>query len=150
MFDFAVASDLQRANDTARAIVGERVPVMLDARWREFYFGEWEGLTWDEIIERWPEYSQRNPFSVATYQPEGGESFADVRARVSLALDDLRTAQHRNILVATHAGPLHAMLSVLFPGERDVCFMPASITRVRSTGGATELVSLNETGHLAV
>jgi ribonuclease H / adenosylcobalamin/alpha-ribazole phosphatase len=154
-FDFAVASDLQRAHDTARAIVGERIPVMLDARWREFDFGAWEGLTWDEIAERWPESAVDTPYSAASYHPQGGESFDDVCARVADALNDLRAGQHHNVLVVTHAGPLHAMLRVLFSGENKegqemsgVRFLPASITRVRFIDGRAELVSLNEARHL--
>ena len=154
-FDFAVASDLQRAHDTARAIVGERIPVMLDSRWREFDFGAWEGLTWDEITDRWPEYAAVNSFSAATYRPQGGESFDDVCVRVSDALKDLRVAPHHNILVATHAGALHAMLQVLFSGGNQeapdifgVRFLPASITRVRFIDGRAHLVSLNDVSHL--
>jgi len=154
-FDLAVASDLQRAHDTARTIVGERTAVTLDARWREFDFGAWEGLTWDEITGRWPQYAEQNSFSAATYRPEGGESFDDVCARVAAALDDLRAGPHGNVLVATHAGPLHAMLHVLFSGSNEeapevfgVRFMPASITRVAFINGRAHLMSLNDVKHL--
>lgn len=50
-----VASDLQRAFDTATAyakLVG--VDVEADERMRERSFGEWEGLPDEEIAERWP------------------------------------------------------------------------------------------------
>ncbi|GAB3168597.1 histidine phosphatase family protein [Myceligenerans halotolerans] len=50
-----VASDLQRAFDTATAyakLVGGDVEP--DERMRERSFGEWEGLTGEEIAERWP------------------------------------------------------------------------------------------------
>ncbi|MEG3616698.1 MULTISPECIES: histidine phosphatase family protein [Isoptericola] len=51
-----VSSDLGRAADTAAAyaeLVG--VPVETDPRLRERSFGRWEGLTADEIAERWPD-----------------------------------------------------------------------------------------------
>lgn len=51
-----VASDLQRACDTASAyakLVGTDVEP--DERLRERSFGEWDGLTGDEIAVRWPE-----------------------------------------------------------------------------------------------
>lgn len=128
---------------------------MLDKRWREFDFGSWEGLTWDEIVDRWPHYAQQQIFSASTYQPEGGESFDDVCTRVKDAIDDLRAGPDVNALVATHAGPLHAMLHVLFSGDNEeapeafgVRFMPASITRVRLIDGRAELVSLNDVKHL--
>lgn len=51
-----VSSDLGRALDTASAyakLVG--VDVELDVRLRERSFGEWEGMTSEELAARWPE-----------------------------------------------------------------------------------------------
>ncbi|PFG43696.1 putative phosphoglycerate mutase [Isoptericola jiangsuensis] len=51
-----VSSDLVRAADTARAYARQLgVPVELDERLRERSFGDWEGLTGDEIATGWPE-----------------------------------------------------------------------------------------------
>lgn len=54
--DVIVSSPLRRAVDTAEA-TGERlgIPVRTDARLLERGFGPWEGLTADEITERWPQ-----------------------------------------------------------------------------------------------
>jgi broad specificity phosphatase PhoE len=59
-FDFALASDLSRATATAAAIGAAcGVAVMSEPRLREMNFGAWEGLTWDEITERFPETAGR-------------------------------------------------------------------------------------------
>jgi 2,3-bisphosphoglycerate-dependent phosphoglycerate mutase len=153
-FDRAVSSDLSRAYDTARAICGEQ-RVERDPRWREFAFGEWEGLTWEEIVARRPEYGAHASTAAKQYAPPGGETFQAVCARVADALADLRAGGHARVLVVTHAGPLHAMLHTLF-GEREaefqealgVRFTPASITRVRFDSGQAELVQLNDAAHL--
>ncbi|MFD2792817.1 histidine phosphatase family protein [Promicromonospora vindobonensis] len=51
-----VASDLQRARDTAVAYARHvGLEVVTDAGLRERSFGIWEGLTDTEIAERWPE-----------------------------------------------------------------------------------------------
>ena len=51
-----VASDLQRARDTAAAYAQHlSLEVVTDAGLRERSFGGWEGLTDAEIAERWPE-----------------------------------------------------------------------------------------------
>lgn len=53
-----VSSDLERATDTAAAYarsIGGDVVVETDERLRERGFGIWEGLTGEEISERWPE-----------------------------------------------------------------------------------------------
>jgi broad specificity phosphatase PhoE len=123
-----------RARQTAEAIAGSR-PYVADPRWREFAFGEWEGLRVSDID---PGTNAR------AYAPPGGETFELVYARVRDALTDLRaTAAHR-ALVVTHAGPLHAMLSVLFPEPVPVRFEPASITCVRLDAQA-QLLSLGIT-----
>lgn len=50
-----VSSDLQRAFDTATAYAKRvGVDVEADPRMRERAFGEWEGLSDEEIAERWP------------------------------------------------------------------------------------------------
>ena len=60
-FDRAFASDLSRASETARIVLGERdVSLVLDERLREMRFGEWEGLVWNEIVERFPETAHRS------------------------------------------------------------------------------------------
>ncbi|AEG44788.1 histidine phosphatase family protein [Isoptericola variabilis] len=53
-----VSSDLERAADTAAAYaqaLGGDVAVQTDVRLRERSFGAWEGMTGEEIAERWPE-----------------------------------------------------------------------------------------------
>ncbi len=149
-FDYAVSSDLSRALETARTICGEgRVEV--DPRWREFSFGLWEGLTWDQIVLRWPQSGNRE-HAAAAYEPIGGETFSAVCDRVGKALEDLRHRSCERALVVTHAGPLHAMLHLLF-ADRDPAFRetlkvrltPASITRVRIEDSGPLLIALNET-----
>jgi broad specificity phosphatase PhoE len=151
-FDAAISSDLSRALQTARAICGERA-VERDTRWREFAFGEWEGLTWDEIAARWPHAAQHGSAVAKLYTPAGGESFEAVRERVAHAISDIRSRGIDHALVVTHAGPLHAMLHTFF-GERQaemaetlaVRFAPGSVTRIDVDGdGRADLLSLNET-----
>ena len=109
------------------------LPVEIDPRWREFNFGEWEGLRVDEVDAG---------VNARAYAPPGGETFDEVCARVRDALDALRTVPRS--LVVTHAGPLHAMLAVLF-GETRVRFEPASITTVRLEAERAQLIDLGIT-----
>jgi len=87
-FDRVVSSDLSRAYETARIIAGE-TPVERDARWSEFAFGEWEGLTWEEIVERWPAAGEHAHTAAKRYEPPGGETFDAVCDRVAAALREL-------------------------------------------------------------
>jgi broad specificity phosphatase PhoE len=145
---------LSRAYETARAIRGD-LPVERDARWREFEFGEWEGLTWEQILERWPEMRERHWSTAKQYAPPGGETFDAVQSRVAKALEELQVRGYGNALVVTHAGPLHAMLHTFF-GHREaeaqavlgIRFSPGSVTRIAVENGRAELVALNEVAHL--
>ena len=53
-------------------------------RLREFDFGEWEGLRWDEIVATRPQLRERALTAAALYSPDGGETFAAVCERVAL------------------------------------------------------------------
>lgn len=152
-FSHAYASDLQRALETARTIVGARkLEVTIDERLREFDFGQWEGLTWPEIVARWPQFEARLPTQARRYEPVGGEQFEQVVARVGSFLDELRSgAPAGPVLVVTHAGALHAAMEVLAPEGFDplgMVFSTASITRIAMEGDRARIISLNDVSHL--
>jgi broad specificity phosphatase PhoE len=154
--DVAASSDLVRAVETARIVLGPRdLPLRLDPDWREMQFGEWEGLTWEQIVAANPQLAQNGSTSVMDYTPRGGESFDELRARVSRALERLEAGAGENgvALVVTHAGPLHALLSVLLGAgeveELHVRFLTASVTRFRRTHGTWKLARLNQTAPAA-
>jgi broad specificity phosphatase PhoE len=152
-FSHAYTSDLERALETARTIVGARkLEVTSDPRMREFDFGQWEGLTWPEIVARWPQYDGRLPTQARRYEPVGGERFEQVVARVRSFLDDLCSgAPAGPVLVVTHAGALHAAMEVLAPEGFDplgMVFSTASITRIAMEGDRARIISLNDVSHL--
>ena len=154
-FDRAYASDLKRAIETAETILsGAAARLEVDARLREFDFGTWEGLTWDEIVERFPSRAHDVPTDARAYHPDGGESFGDVEARVASFLAELEGLPAARVLVATHAGVLHAAMSVLAPRLDDdqralkVVFSPAGITRVTMDEGHARLITVNDVSHL--
>ncbi|WP_313809482.1 histidine phosphatase family protein [Sphingobium sp.] len=107
--DFArvVTSDLSRAQAPGAIIAAERgVGHGVDARWRELHFGQWEGadpitLPADDLARFWDDPDG--------FPPPGGESWADLRARIGAGLDDLAGPA----LVVSHAGAMRAALAVL-------------------------------------
>jgi broad specificity phosphatase PhoE len=151
-FDAAVASDLSRAWETAATIVaGRDLALDPDARWREMRFGAWEGLTWPEIVERNPALADASAVAPKFYTPAGGETFDEVCTRIAAAVAALDARAHdgARVLVATHAGPLHALLRVVL-GESEatalgVRFSPASITRFALGPAGGRVVELNAT-----
>ncbi len=151
-FTHAFASDLRRAFQTAEIIVQPHgLTVAPDARLREFDFGLWEGLTWPEIVERFPDLAGKAPKQARNYTPTGGERFEDVEARVGAFLDDVRKLPNdAHVLVVTHAGALHAAFAVLAPLGADfegISFANGSITRVAVAGTRALLLSLSDVSH---
>ena len=154
--DRIYSSDLIRASETARIIADAReMCIVTEPRLCEFDFGRWEGLTWEEIVATDPASRRRAPTAANLYAPKGGETFAQVRRRVESFLDDLPIEDRdARILIVTHAGPLHAFLSVLGltqAGEAAAQldrFSRGSITRITIGGDGVQLIGLNELNHL--
>lgn len=97
-----VSSDLVRAADTAReltALLG--VPLQLEPRLREHGMGTWEGLTRDEVADRFPE-QYADWLAGRPVRERGGEETAAVAARALAALQELPPAQVA--VVVTHGG----------------------------------------------
>jgi len=150
--DAAYASDLVRAAVTASTILaGRTVPLVLDARLREFDFGAWDGRTWAEITAAFPTAEGVASTSARDYHPEGGENFAAVRRRVRAWFLERAPYDGRRILVVAHAGTLHALLAELLGSSFDamaVRFTHASITRIAYADGSARILTLDDTAHL--
>ncbi|WFE21416.1 histidine phosphatase family protein [Solwaraspora sp. WMMD937] len=103
--DAIVASDLQRAADTAAALAAlTGLPVRSDPRLRERQYGLWQGLTMPTIAERFPAEHAR----WRAGDPSPGcavESLDDLGKRVGEALQDAAdAAPGGTVVVATHGG----------------------------------------------
>ena len=110
-----VSSPLCRAADTAARIqAASGTEFRIDDRLREGSFGEWEGLTQNEVfcksardaelLLQWEENS-----SVA---PPGGESIEEVQRRAISLVDDLAGEfPGDSILLVSHVGPIKALIS---------------------------------------
>ncbi|MGE5417076.1 MAG: histidine phosphatase family protein [Acidobacteriota bacterium] len=108
--DAAYSSNLSRAYDTAR-IISESHGLNVQAvpELAEMNFGEWEGLTYLEIKERFGEES----FQTWMHDPErvdipGGEKFADFADRIELAMAWIVALHSDNetILIVAHGASL--------------------------------------------
>jgi probable phosphoglycerate mutase len=150
-YDLVLSSDLSRAAETANAAGAN---VELDAAWREIDVGDWEGLTAEEVAQRFPEQIEalkaRRTFAIG-----GGESWPEVFERADQALAALRgrMPSGARVIVFTHGGIIAALLAGLL-GVRDR--FPWPLGRMRNTGRTTlrfsaegvELVSHNDDSHV--
>jgi ribonuclease H / adenosylcobalamin/alpha-ribazole phosphatase len=153
--DLIVTSPLARARATAEAVADATgAPLLADDDLAETDFGKWEGLTFAEASQRWPDELSAW-LSSADVAPPGGESFAAVGQRVNAALDRLLAAhEFRTLLLVSHVTPIktlvcRAMLAppaALFRVHLDV----ASLCEVAwFADGPAVVRSLNDTAHLS-
>ena len=114
-FKLAVVSPSARTRLTAEAILGDRAAPMLDdPRWAETNHGRWEGLTYAEVRARFPHAAATRFADALNGRPSGGESLAEVAARVAagwVAL--LQQNPGGRMLVVTHATPIQLVLCAL-------------------------------------
>ncbi len=103
--DLVISSDSSRAWQTAAALTDVYyTPIEREPRLRERSFGPWEGLTIDQVRERFPDSHRR--WRAGEPAPEDGlESTADLGKRVAEVIHEAadRAAGGRAILV-THGG----------------------------------------------
>ena len=107
-----VSSPLQRTMQTAAiASASLNLSVDVDDGLAECNFGEWDGLTFTEVRERWPDELDAWLASADVSAP-GGESFNDVRARVLAARDRiLKDSAGQTVLVVAHVTPIKTMVT---------------------------------------
>jgi broad specificity phosphatase PhoE len=141
-----VSSPLRRAQETAAAF---GLPVSVDARWIELDYGDWDERRLGEVsAEEWARWR-----ADVAWAPPGGESLADLGARVRGACEELagEAAEH-DVVVVSHVSPIKAAVAwALGVGDEVVWRMhlaPASITRVAVRATGPVLLSFDETAHL--
>jgi len=99
-------SDLSRCREGAIVLAEPHglQPVEVSAL-RELNIGHWQGKTWKELKQRYPEEWRRRLEDIVHYRVPGGENLLDVRDRACPALAQL-VQRHRGeeIVVVGHGG----------------------------------------------
>ncbi len=122
VFGKVFASNLCRATEGARIIAGDAAPIVAIGEFAEIDFGNFEGLTIDQIqrqapaeFERW----QRLHLD-ASYRYPGGESGAEFRTRVKAGMErmfetwrDGRAEFNGTALLVAHRGVIRVILDHL-------------------------------------
>ncbi len=112
----AVVSHLKRTLQTMEALQNAGLDVkgpIIDRRLSEQDFGDWVGLTYEEINVQYRETYRRFWLSPVTERAPGGESFLDVVLRVQKSLEELsKRFMDRDIICIAHGGSIRAALSL--------------------------------------
>lgn len=109
-----VTSHLQRAKDTAATIRANGLngaEPLVDEALGEQNFGAWQGERYEDLAVRTDKPPHRFWFTTPDHLPPGGETYHNLMARVTGAIDRF-TALHpgRDIVAVAHGGPIRAAI----------------------------------------
>jgi 2,3-bisphosphoglycerate-dependent phosphoglycerate mutase len=141
-FDAFFTSDLQRAQQTAAPLAAAwaQQPGLLPAL-REQRFGEWEGLDFATIEERWPQLWPRwLVHDDPDFAAPGGESPRQFHARVLDAVSALaQEATGQRAAIVTHGGVLDMLwrtaTGATLAAQRECAIPNTGINRLRWVNG---------------
>lgn len=149
------SSDLGRAHQTAQPIADVAgIPVVPDEGLRERSFGMFEGKTFDEIHQTWPDHAHNWRKRIPEWEPpEGGESLLQLRERVTRTLQALASRHPgQQIVVVAHGGVLDTLYRVATGQEvnspRTWELPNGAINRLLWTPEGFTLVGWSDTQHL--
>ncbi|MGZ3098853.1 bifunctional RNase H/acid phosphatase [Streptomyces sp. H72] len=150
-----VASPLARTRETARIVAARLgLEVTVEEGLRETDFGAWEGLTFGEVRERYPDDLNAWLSSPDAEPTGGGESFAATGARVAATRDKLVAAYGgRTVLLVSHVTPIKTFVRLALGAPPESLFRmelsAASLSAVAyyADGGASVRL-FNDTSHL--
>lgn len=106
------ASDLSRAFVTAEHIAAKHGLIVASVpALREICFGDWEGLTYDGIDERWPGLLEKLYSFADEVEIPGGESFPIVKERAYAAVCELVNKHPgETIAIVSHGGTIRSII----------------------------------------
>lgn len=152
------SSDLSRAHSTAQAIADHNKSdssrqVRPHTGLRERGFGIFEGQTYAQISQDWPEESRRWRQRDPHFAPQGGETLTQLRERIHHTVNIL-AEQHigEQIVLVAHGGVMDALYRMAtgqdIESPRTWDLGNAAINRLLWTRDGLTLVGWSDTRHL--
>jgi probable phosphoglycerate mutase len=155
--DILISSPLQRTIQTSQAISkATGLGAIVDPIWMECSFGDWDGLSIDEVADQYPkEYAEW--LASTSYAPPRGESYESAMARATQGLLSL-VADYpgKKVCVVTHNGIIKTALAAAMKVDSTAIFnidvSPCSISSISiwPSDNLMAIRSTNERGHLRV
>ena len=157
-FDAIIASDLQRARDTAQAIAAPRgMAVLVDINLRERCFGAFEGLLYADIESHFPQaWQDWKMRAIDARYPAGvhvAETLREFSARsLRSVIEHARVHSGKKIAIVTHGGVLdcvyRAAAQIALDRPRDFDIMNTGVNRFVLEADRLTLVRWGDISHL--
>lgn len=152
--DMVYSSSSERTMTTAKIIVGQReLNIIPRDELKEMNFGFWEGMTFDEIREKYEDLYQSFWNTPHLLNECPGESFEELRDRlIGFVNRVIKDHEGKDILLVTHGVALKMIINSfkgldikdVFQGE---ILKPTSLTVVEVEGNNYEFLKYGDTEH---
>lgn len=150
------ASDLKRASETADIIAARfGLPVTKDKIFRELSFGDWEGLTYKEIVSRWPDAMENFLRHPDKLNIPHGETFQEVQQRAMKGLYAIMADpanEDTTIVIVAHGAILRTILTAQLHMSLEYAWsirqFNTAVNIVRYDEGRPTVELINGTAHL--
>ncbi len=145
------SSDRRRAIETAE-IIFKRAAIEILSDLREMHFGIFEGLTYKEIMKKYPGIYKRwlrTPFDVNI---PGGESFFHLKKRILKAIRKIASFnRNKTVAIVSHGGVIGILIMHILKWNDFWKHIPApgSLSIVEYKNGRPEIKLLNDISHLS-
>ncbi len=148
------SSPLKRAMDTARAIANrQKLNIEIAPGLTDLDFGEWQGVSHDEVREKYPDLYHEWVAHPQRVRIPGGESLADVRQRAMEVVKNTISCHTGTVVLVSHRVVSKVLICALL-GLDDSHFWnvrldTAAITRFSHENGQFILTEHNNTSYLS-
>jgi len=155
--DRAYAADLGRVLATARYILNDRdIEIIQDARLREFFWGDWEGIPYEDSLPfRYQLKEGDNPMRSTLDGKKNGDTCLSFAKRIKEVVDDIAmTNQDKDILVVSSNMAIVFMLNYIEGRDIANCdiqkryLVQTSLTTIDNDHGKLRIIDEGNTDHL--
>ena len=152
--DRLIASTLGRAIETAQYISESiQCEIETDPELQEINLGNWEGLSWNQISDKFPQYSDEYHEKWWQFKQHGGESWTEALERFySAVLRLVNTSPSKNLMIVAHGGVIRVLIAKLLGSHSPKPPLEISntgITEIEILGDQMKFTRINDHNHLA-
>lgn len=136
------SSDLKRARYGGEHLVRNRsLTLQIDSGLRELYFGQWEGLNYQEVSERYPGAMDLRLQDPIHFRMPGGETIGEFWVRVGTKMTEILSRHAGStIAVVAHSGVNRVVLLQALGAQ------PEHIWRIDQSYGCLNIVDYYQDG----
>ena len=119
--DIVFSSDLKRCTQSMEILgIDKKVEKILTEELRELNFGIFEGKTYEEIKNEYPDKVEEMRNDWRNFKVDKGESINEMMLRTAKKMDEIISGhKDKKILVVAHAGVIQALISYYLFGNLD-------------------------------